>query len=90
MNDRWVSKENDNPMAGSSHGVGSSGKSGVAKDYNLQALIPYVPPFERSKMLSSFKRFMVNKLDFISVTQKEHYERVEARFEHLDQQIEAM
>jgi len=52
-------------------------------------MVPYVPLVERSEPLSSFERLMVNKLDFISVTQKEHYERAEARFEHLDKQIEA-
>jgi len=64
----WVRREDDNPMAGSSHNARPIGTSGYVEDYNLQALIPYVPPVERGEPLSSFKRMMVNKLDFISAT----------------------
>jgi len=45
----WVSKEDDNPMAGSSHNARPIGTSGYVEDYNLQALIPYVPLVERGE-----------------------------------------
>ena len=52
----------------SSHDARPIGTSGYVKDYKLQALIPYVPPVERGEPFSSFKRMMVNKLDFNSAT----------------------
>jgi len=49
VNGKWVSKDDDNPIAGSSHGTGASGTNGYAYDSNTQALIPYEPLVERGE-----------------------------------------
>jgi len=85
VNKIWISKNGDATDFPESSNVGED-----AQGIYMNVLVAYVLPVDRGKPLSKFERFMVNRLDSVFATQIQHFEMIEARFEHLDQHIEAV
>jgi len=54
------------------------------------ALVAYQEPVHRGEPLSMFERQVLNSLDTLTYDQKEYYEMTQARFQHLDDQIEGV
>ena len=50
----------------------------------MNVMVTYVPLVDRGEPLSSFERLMVYKLDSIFASQREYFELIESRFQHLD------
>jgi len=60
----------------------------VATSHN--ALVAYQEPVYRGEPLSMFERQVLSRLDTLTYDQKEYYEMTQARFQHLDDQIEGV
>ena len=54
------------------------------------ALVEYHAPEYRGEPLSMFEKQVLNRLDTLSYDQKAYYEMTQARFQHLDDQIEGV
>ena len=54
------------------------------------ALVAYQEPVYRGEPLSMFERQVLSRLDTLTYDQKEYYEMTQARFQHLDDQIEGV
>jgi len=54
------------------------------------ALVAYEEPVYRGEPLSMFERQVLSRLDTLTYDQKAHYEMTQARFQHLDDQIEGV
>jgi len=64
-----------------------SAKEDVAAT-SQNALVAYEEPVYSGKPLSMFKRQVLSRLDTLTYDQKAHYEMAQAKFQHLDDQIE--
>jgi len=60
----------------------------VATNYN--ALVAYQAPEYNGKPMSMFERQVLHRLDVLSDAQKTYFEGTQARFQHLDHQIEGV
>jgi len=60
----------------------------VATNYN--ALVAYQAPKYRGEPLSMFERQALDKLDTLTDDQNTYFEMAQARFQHLDYQIEGV
>ena len=69
--------------------VHSSGNEDVATT-SQNALVAYEKPVYRGEPLSMFERQVLSRLDILTYDQKAHYEMAQARFQHLDDQIEGV
>jgi len=67
----------------------SSAKEDVAAT-SQNALVAYEEPVYRGEPLSMFERKVLSRLDILTYDQKAHYEMAQARFQHLDDQIEGV
>jgi len=56
----------------------------------MNELIAYEAPMNRGEPLSSFERLMLDKTDTLFSVQRAYHEMTEARFQHLDHQIEGV
>jgi len=54
------------------------------------AMVPYEEPVQRGEPFSYFERMVLGRLDSLATTQRDHFELSAARFQHLDDQIEAI
>jgi len=57
---------------------------------NYNALVVYQAPEYRGEPLSMFERQVLDKLDTLTDDQKTYFEMTQARFQHLDYQIEGV
>ena len=57
---------------------------------NHNALDAYQEPVYRGEPLSMFERQVLSRLNTLTYDQKAHYEMTQARFQHLDDQIEGV
>jgi len=60
----------------------------AATDYN--ALVSYQAPEYRGEPLSMFERQVLDRMDTLTNDQKTYFEMTQARFQHLDYQIEGV
>ena len=57
---------------------------------NYNALVAYQAPEYRGEPLSMFERQVLDRLDTLTNNQKTYFEMTQARFQHLDYQIEGV
>jgi len=57
---------------------------------NYNALVAYRAPEYRGEPMSMFERHVLHHLDVLSDDQKTYFEATQARFQHLDRQIEGI
>ena len=57
---------------------------------NYNALVTYQAPEYRGETLSMFERQVLDRLDTLTDDQKTYFEMTQARFQHLDYQIEGV
>jgi len=57
---------------------------------NYNALVAYQAPEYRGEPLSMFERQVLDRLDTLTDDQKTYFEMTQARFQHLDYQIEGV
>jgi len=69
--------------------VHSSGNEDVAAT-SQNALVAYEEPVYRGEPLSMIERQVLSRLDTVTYDQKAHYEMAQAKFQHLDDQIEGV
>jgi len=85
--------EEEENVDGVQHMDESPAHSSANKDVaatSQNALVAYEEPVYRGEPLSMFERQVLSRLDTLTYDQKAHYEMTQARFQHLDGQIEGV
>jgi len=76
-------------VAATISGDEGAGTSVVAAKEGM-ILIPYVPQVDRGEPLSKFQQMLLERLDTLTIKQRNHREFCATQFQHLENQIEVI